>query len=809
MLEYIRRSTQRKFLVLMFATLIAVNGPLLLTFFVVTKNTMQREMIAKKEIVLNANAKAFSKLLWDYDYENLEKWTTALATERDVFSVEVFDDKGKRVAFASNDEGRPRGTETEETLLSKEIIHQVDDTTYSVGAINIRFISDRIRSAAVEQVAYPVILFVVSTFSVLVAALLANRFMITRPLNRLNDAIETTHRSGSRKKVEWSSSDELGRVSDAFNEMQDSLDKDEEKLRKANKRLAFLYHNTPVMLYSIDIEDRIVNVSDYWLDATGYQRDTVLGRKFSDFICQDCVEDYLANRRLLVTGQHETLEFTSVFLKSDGTRLDVLITEIRDFDKSSTGRQSLSVMTDICNLKAAEAKILHQARTDFLTGLLNRQGFTHRLNEAIYASAGTHDVAVLFFDLDKFKWVNDNLGHFAGDQVLLLVTQKVSELLQPSDCFGRFGGDEFAIMLTGEHAKTRAVELAIEINQALRQPINIIGRQVQISASIGISYYPENAASAEDLLKTSDVAMYRQKSSGRNGHCVFDVQFGQEAARQLEIRETISEALEHDWFELYFQPIVNLKSRSTVGFEGLLRLIHPEQGVLPPLEYIQVAEQTGSILEIGDKVLELGMQALQKLEADPDWRDSYVALNLSAAQFLPELPDILASNLSAYSVSGKRLVLEITETTLMQSNLDLDKLIARIKGLGCALALDDFGTGFSSLSYMNRFDVDVVKIDQSFTRGLGTTSLGAPSNKTAPFIEAIVGLSQKLALTVIAEGIETEDQLQCLIDRDVTYGQGYLFGKPKPLDHYLRGSQEDRSAVISFPALPEPKVQQS
>lgn len=801
MLGLIRTSTQRKFLAIMFAALIAVNGPLLVTFFIVTKDTLEREMIAKKRVLLDANSKALSKVLWDFDYENLRKWTVAIANDRDIFSIEILDDNDKRLAFVSNNENETNIPEKEEALFSKEITHAVDGTDHVVGTLRIRFMSDRISNAAMGEVGKSVILFIVSTISVLVAALIANRFMITRPLLRLNEAIEATHRSGTRTKVDWSSSDELGRVTSAFNEMQDSLDQDEAKLLKANKRLAFLYNNTPVMLYSIDREDRIIKVSDYWLHATGYSRKNVIGRKFREFIHHEFKEEYLNNRSLLSTGRNETLEFTSVFEKADGTQLDVLITEAKDYDDSSSGRRSLSVMTDICKLKAAEAEILRQARTDFLTGLLNREGFADRLNAAIEEAGDTLEIAVLFFDLDRFKWVNDNLGHFAGDRVLQSVSREVSHLLDEGDCFGRFGGDEFAIMLSSNAVRKRAVELATRINRVLNKPIDLGGRTLQISASVGISFYPENAMNAEDLLKASDVAMYRQKNSGRNGHCVFNEKFGREAARQLEVKEVISEALKNDWFELHFQPIVDLKSRSTIGFEGLLRLVHPGKGILPPLEYIRAAEQTGGILEIGDLVLELGLQALERLHSKPEWQSTYVALNFSAAQFLPDLPANLAQKLSAHSIDPDRLVLEITETTLMQNNMGLASLIEDIRNLGCAFALDDFGTGFSSLSYMNRFPVDTVKIDSSFISGLDETAGSERANKTHALIEAIVGLSKRLELNVIAEGIENEEQLRCLIEMGVETGQGFLFGKAEPLDTVLSGHTARQPEIMSLPDM--------
>ena len=793
-LGFFKKSIQRKFLLTMFLALLAVNGPLLVIFFIVSSDSIKREMQAKNEAILTTHSAALSKPLWDFDFANLEQWVNTIALEPHVAVVEILDDKNKQVARASEAAGGHRHGPSDLRTEEREIQHIVGDKKVRVGTLRITYHIDQIDLAVWQEVGKSAILFVVSTIAVLVTAVFGNRQMIVRPLSRLTSTIDATRIDGRRRKVLWQSADELGQVAYNFNEMQDRLDVDEDRLKSAHKRLTFLYNNTPVMLYSVDDSDRICGVSEYWLHATGYSKDEVTGTKFADLLTEDSQKDY-ADRPLLADLEAgEVSETTCAFRKKMGGVIDVMIRETPDCEDGVTARHSLSVMTDISSLKAAEAAMRKLAQTDALTGLLNRDGF----NQAVFADveeARTCDgrVSVLFFDLDRFKWVNDNLGHSAGDFVLRTVTERVQPLLYDDDKFSRFGGDEFALLISGEDLDERAVGLASEVNRVLSEPFELDGRRLSISASIGISFYPDNAESPDDLLRTSDVAMYRRKREGRNGYCVFNSSLGREAGRYLEIEQYISDGLANDWFELYFQPIYDLSTNRIAGFEGLLRLNHPELGMIAPDEIIKTAEQNGTILEIGGRVLDLGVEQLRRLSQDPDLKDAYVALNLSAAQFLPGLPAKLAGKLMRGGVDPKKLVLEITESVLMHQAPGIKGLFDAIHELGCRFALDDFGTGYSSLSYMNRFPVDIVKIDRSFVLALGTDDDDVAAHKTLTLIEGILLLSHQLGLHVVAEGIETEAQLKRLQGMGVDAGQGYFIGRPQPYDVYL--DKQDRELV--------------
>lgn len=742
-------------------------------------------MLAKKGATLDANSAALSKPLWDFDYDTVRKWANSIARDQDIALVEIVDYQNQTIALKSKRSKANADTQDQANLYSKKIIHTVDGEPNVVGTLKITFFDDRIGIAVWKEVSKSAILFVVSTITVLTVALVANRTMIGAPLSRLTSVIESAHETSKKTRVEWKSKDEIGMVARAFYEMQDHLEAERIELVRANDRHMFLYNNTPIMLFTVDIYDCIQRVSDYWLRATGYSKQQVLGFKFSMFVSESSQDAYEHRRSIETLSEHQEHGTTLSFLKQDGTYIDVLLTETRDYDDTSGLGRYLSVMTDISKLKAAEAEIITQAQTDLVTGLLNRTGFTHHLESALNGAGTETSVAILFFDLDHFKWVNDNLGHFSGDEVLQQVARRVVPLLHPGELFGRFGGDEFAVMISGQSINERTTCLAAQINEHLSQPFNLSERTVLITTSIGISFYPEQAKDVESLLKTSDIAMYRQKNRGRNGFCIYDEAFGAEAARKLEIEETISEALTNNWFELHFQPIVDLHNESIIGFEGLLRLNHPEKGLLPPSEYIEVAEQTGHILDIGDQVLELGVAALDRLKSDPTLSSAYVAINLSAAQFISNLPMKVSEQLIRWNVSPDKLVLEMTESVLMQDSPGLYKILDDIVLMGCRFALDDFGTGFSSLSYMNRFPVSIVKIDQSFVREIEKCGATQKARKTAALIEGIVGLSHKLDLKVTAEGIETEEQYALLSAMNIEAGQGYLFSKPRPLETYL------------------------
>jgi diguanylate cyclase (GGDEF)-like protein len=476
--------------------------------------------------------------------------------------------------------------------------------------------------------------------------------------------------------------------------------------------------------------------------------------------------------------------------------MDVLIAEKSlSLDDGHHRAGSLSVMTDVTELRRSEHRNRLQAITDHLTGLFNRQGFEAILDEKILeADRNGTELACLFIDLDRFKIINDNLGHAAGDAVLKTFVERLKSLLTPLDSASRLGGDEFAILLAGPTTELRATQICDEICAIFEKPLDAAGHSVRLSASIGLALYPTHAKTASELLQNSDLAMYNKKRAGKNGAQMFDPAIMNEARERAEIEQDIEQALEADWLEAHFQPIQNLRNGKTVGFEALMRLNHPRKGILPPATIINVAEENGTIQRIGNAILDHSIRNLAALSKLPGLENVYVAVNFSAMQFEPGLPTRIAGLLYRHRIVPSRLVVEITEAVLMHDDPQVRAVLSAIRELGCRIALDDFGTGYSSLSYLNRFPIDIVKIDQSFTRSI-RDEVPEISHRSRMLVEGISAISHKMNCIVIAEGIETREQEAMLKEIGVDCGQGYLFARPQPVSAYIAAFEQPMAKV--------------
>jgi diguanylate cyclase (GGDEF)-like protein len=517
-----------------------------------------------------------------------------------------------------------------------------------------------------------------------------------------------------------------------------------------------------------------------------------LGREFASLVLPDSRSQYV-DRKRSHPDSAARLAVTVKFLCQDGRKMDVLILETTAVQDGL----SLSVMTDVTELKQSEDRNLRQAITDHLTGLLNRQGFETALDAKINEADLRHrELACLFIDLDRFKWINDNMGHAAGDAALRELVSRLQARLTPGDVAARLGGDEFAILLLAEDAEARAMDMAARIAEVFDAPFC---GDARLSASIGIAIYPRQAANAAELLLKSDIAMYAKKRDGKNGAQIFDNGMLDDSRRRAELESYIESGLSEDWFEAYLQPVVNIDDRSIVGFEALMRLHHPQKGILPPGRIIEVAEETGSIIRIGNRIMEKAIAHFARLSRLDGMQDSYIAINFSPLQFEPDLPVRIAALLSRYDISPRRIVIEITEAVLMDDNPETRMVINEICHYGCRIALDDFGTGYSSLSYINRFPVDIIKIDQSFIRAINDTASDV-SARSRMLVESITTLSHKMSCTVIAEGVETEEECATLRTMGIDYGQGYLFHRPQHPDNLMKtlsGPQFDQLSPVA------------
>lgn len=445
-------------------------------------------------------------------------------------------------------------------------------------------------------------------------------------------------------------------------------------------------------------------------------------------------------------------------------------------------------------LQKRTEEISHQANHDALTGLPNRTKFIECLDVLINNEI-TGSFAVLFIDLDEFKGVNDNYGHEAGDELLRNLAERIKEKLRSSDLIlpsseggdafdsqvlARFGGDEFLICLPKISKQNDAVIVVERLFEALRAPITIRNDQINISGSIGIACYPQAGNNAEELIKSADIAMYHAKSNGKNTYSLFTPQMNEHLERRMDTEREIRKALQSpEQFELWYQPQVDLHTQALVGAEALVRWRHPVRGLIPPNDFIPVAEESGLIIPLGEQLIKQLCHQLAQWKISDD-SPFHVALNLSAKQiYRQDLCSLFSKYLEQYQIPVHRLRVEITESHLMLDEKAAEKMLSHLRGLGIEVWLDDFGTGFSSLSYLRRFQVDGIKIDRSFIADLEED----PQDRA--LTAAIVSMAKSLKLPVIAEGIEQTVQRDLLIQQQCNLGQGFLFSKPLCADEFM------------------------
>ena len=774
-------SVENRFFAIVCGALLVFVAPLFILFLFLSSERAEKEIKDHITVLLVANAQALAKPLWDLDEDSVTQISATTVAEGAIVRVNVRDLSGQLDVTQST---IPKSYKGNLESVSRSIVYNGVDGAKKLGTITVFYpqlgLFDGLKN---EEIVF-ISIFIFAVLTVFGAALIGNRIFVIQPLMRLTHAVEATRRLGSRHHVDWQSNDEMGRLASSFNDMQSKLQREETELKHAHRRATDTYNLTPAMLFSLDKDDCIAAVSDYWLAATGYNRTEVLGREFASLVQPDSRAQY-ADRKRSHPDSAARLAVTVKFLCQDGRKMDELILETTAVQDGL----SLSVMTDVTELKQSEDRNLRQAITDHLTGLLNRQGFETALDAKINEADLRHrELACLFIDLDRFKWINDNMGHAAGDAALRELVSRLQARLKPGDVAARLGGDEFAILLLAEDAEARAMDMSARIAEVFDAPFY---GDARLSASIGIAIYPRHAANAAELLLKSDIAMYAKKRDGKNGAQIFDNSMLDDSRRRAELESHIESGLSEDWFEAHLQPVVNIDDRSIAGFEALMRLHHPQKGILPPGRIIEVAEETGSIIRIGNRIMEKAMAHFSRLSRLDGMQDTYIAINFSPLQFEPDLPVRIAGLLSRYDISPRRIVIEITEAVLMDDNPETRMVINEICRYGCRIALDDFGTGYSSLSYINRFPVDIIKIDQSFIRAINDTASDV-SAKSRMLVESITTLSHKMNCTVIAEGVETEEECATLRTMGIDYGQGYLFHRPQHPDILMKtlsGSQ--------------------
>jgi diguanylate cyclase (GGDEF)-like protein/PAS domain S-box-containing protein len=558
-------------------------------------------------------------------------------------------------------------------------------------------------------------------------------------------------------------------------------------LRDSEEQTRLIIETASQAYVAIDAVGHIIDWNAQAEETFGWSRKEALGHTLEERIIP--IEQRAAHRaglaRYLATGEGrlvgKRIEVTALHRDGHEFSAELTIWPVGSGDAIHFS----ALIHDITLRKQLELQLQHQAFHDSLTGLANRALFRDRVAHALARQARSHGaVSVLFSDLDDFKTVNDSLGHDAGDQLLVAVAERLRAVMRPEDTTARFGGDEFAILLeeTSEEGTRRAAERILE---ALRSPFEFHGRQVVMHASIGASVTSDSQTEPDDLLRQADLAMYNAKTSGKGRFAFYEPQMHAAAVTRMELKADLEQAIADHDFELHYQPIVDLRSGRVTGLEALLRWRHAERGLVLPAEFIPIAEETGLIVSLGSWVVNAACEQLAAwgragVPAGPLHSRMSMWVNLSARQLQePDFVETVADALRSSGIQPDRLTLEITESALMS---DLDQSAAtlhRLRALGVRLAIDDFGTGYSSLSYLERLPVEVLKIDRSFTAAIG-------QGRDVPvLVRSIVKLGQTLHMEVLAEGIETAEQLARLRAIDCRLGQGFHFSPALPADEVI------------------------
>jgi diguanylate cyclase (GGDEF)-like protein/PAS domain S-box-containing protein len=567
----------------------------------------------------------------------------------------------------------------------------------------------------------------------------------------------------------------------------------EETLQVSETRLALAQDAGSDGLWDCDLTTGEAWSSDRWWGVLGYEPGELASHAHTWRALLHPEDAGAAERSLIehLSGRAPTFACEHRMRRKDGSWA-WMMTRGKVVARAADGRalRFIGTQIDISARKAAEGQVAHMARHDGLTDLPNRALFYERLEIRLadmHLNGGA--CAVLCLDLDHFKAVNDSLGHLAGDALLRVVAHRLRFAVRAEDTVARLGGDEFAVLMTDAGDLCRVEALAERLADTVLAPVPFGEQRMEVGLSIGIALAPAHGTDSEALFKRADLALYRAKAEGRSTHRVFEPAMDKVAAERRNLERDLRRAIEGGELTLHYQPQVTTTTGELLGFEALVRWAHPKRGLIPPSAFIPLAEESGLILALGEWVLRAACREAARWE-----RPLKVAVNLSPRQFQQaDLPERVLAILTETGLSPKRLELEITETLIINDMARALSILRRLKAFGISIAMDDFGTGYSSLATLQAFPFDKIKIDRSFVSHVEANS------QAAVIVRAVLGLGRSLGMSVVAEGVETEEQMRFLATEACDEAQGYLIGRPQPIERFaeqLRASEEGTNHAI-------------
>ncbi|HEX8473336.1 MAG TPA: EAL domain-containing protein [Pyrinomonadaceae bacterium] len=548
----------------------------------------------------------------------------------------------------------------------------------------------------------------------------------------------------------------------------EALEESEELFRSA-------FDHAAIGMAMVSSDGRWLRVNMHLCAILGYTEQELLEMDFQSITHPDDLGVALVNVARLLKEHTQNHRMEKRYIHKQGHEVWVLWSVARVRDLNGDAVRLIFQIQDITDRKQSEERLLHDAFHDALTGLPNRALFIDHLKLTIARTKRRENqmFAVLFLDLDRFKVINDSLGHMLGDQLLIGIARRLEACLRQEDTVSRVGGDEFTILLEDIQDETEAIMVAERIHKELATPFNLDGHEVFTTVSIGIAPSSTGYDHPEEIMRDADTAMYRAKSLGKARHEVFDKAMHAFAVNLLQLETDLRRALERHEFFIQYQPIVALDTFQLRGFEALVRWQHPERGLISPMDFIPIAEDTGQIISIGLWTLEQACRQMRQWQKQFPSESLFISVNLSGKQFTqPDLIEQVRVTLESTKLDPRSLKLEITESVVMENIDTATEMLRQLRALGVQLSIDDFGTGYSSLSYLHRFPIDTLKIDRSFVMRM------VDNSENIEIVRTIVMLAQILGMDVVAEGVETKEQLALLRKLGCENGQGYFFSKP-------------------------------
>lgn len=619
---------------------------------------------------------------------------------------------------------------------------------------------------------------------------------LSKTIEVINRSIVALAKGDKNIKFPVAKSQDLKQLVHALSVFQDVLIKKEEQkhqLTLSQERYYNLLNISATAIITVDQSLAIVLFNRAAERIYGFMSHEVLGKPISILI-PDAEKSHYQRRltafaKSKVDFSHSEAEVTRNAIRKNG---EVFPVEMRLGKTKDDDAMLITIsMTDVTERVRTEQKMRHQAHYDSLTGLPNRLLSLRRLREYMKDANETGGMTgVMFLDLDDFKKINDSMGHEAGDLLLIEAAKRLREVLNRKGSVGRLGGDEFIVLLEQLASVEKAQEIAAELVMRFREPFEVYGRELVLTSSIGVSFYPQDASTSSELLKNADTAMYQSKKLGRNTYSLFTRDMSDDVSRRLLLEEQMRGGLGRGEFSLNYQPKVDLRTNRVSAVEALIRWDNAELGSVSPDEFISIAEQSGLIIELGQFVIATAISSMQ------EWAESGfeigVAINLSPRQFHdPNLVSFITEAVQASKIKPALLELEITEGVLMSGHRFITEALKTLNELGVKLAMDDFGTGFSSLSYLREYSFDTLKIDRSFIADLMN------DEEDRALVNAIIAMAHSLGLEVVAEGVETVEQLDYLKREGCEYAQGFLKGRPMLFNELTQALVDEKETIFS------------